>query len=102
MPITHDAYQKYLKPDSMVTIYMKGTVRETKKSYAKIDTISMRKPALEIHVSITSFIKNVSDMPEIDLGILKYLSNVPKNLCETSSKYAMNYAVPHVHTQQIT
>ncbi|ELT93168.1 hypothetical protein CAPTEDRAFT_156823 [Capitella teleta] len=50
LPISHEAYQKFLKPDSMVTIYLKGNVKETKKSYAKIDTIRMLKPKLTIKV----------------------------------------------------
>ena len=50
LPITHDAYQKYLKPDSLLTVYLKGTVQETGLSYAKIDTISMRRPSLTVKV----------------------------------------------------
>jgi hypothetical protein len=56
LPITHDAYQKYLKPDSMVTIYLKGSVKETKKSYAKIDTIRMLKPHLNLKVCHITFL----------------------------------------------
>ena len=50
MAVKHDDYVSYLKPESMLTVYLKGTVKETKKAYAKIDTIGIKKPELLLMV----------------------------------------------------
>ncbi len=50
LEITADMYEAYLKPDSMVTIYMKGHVEETKKAYAQIKSFHVSKPQLTLQV----------------------------------------------------
>ena len=43
-------YAAVMKAESVVTVYLKGTVAETKKSHAHIDSFPMAKPGLEIEV----------------------------------------------------
>ena len=50
--VPSDDYLDIIKPDSMITAYMKGTVKETGRSYAHIDNISVLKPSLMISVSL--------------------------------------------------
>ena len=51
IPVAHENYESQLKPDSMVTVYLKGTVQDTKRSYAHIDTFGLLKPNLTVQVS---------------------------------------------------
>ena len=48
--IVYNDYKHLIKPESMVKIYLKGTVLDTNKSYARQDTFTFSKPPLEIQV----------------------------------------------------
>lgn len=50
LPVTGSDYIQVLKPDSIVTVYLKGTVVDTGLSYAHIDKIAITNP--EILVSV--------------------------------------------------
>ena len=47
--ISHD-YAGVLKPESMVTVYLKGTVSETGRTYAHVESFHIKRPGLSIQV----------------------------------------------------
>ena len=49
--VAHDDYDDYLKPESMIQAYLRGTVIETKRSYAHIESFALTKPSIKIEVS---------------------------------------------------
>ena len=56
--VTADGYEAYMKPDSIVTIYLKGYVVDTKRSYAHVESFQVAKPGLEIEVEYMSVISS--------------------------------------------
>jgi len=50
--ITSEAYESYLTPDSMVTVYMKGQVIETNRAYAKTRSLNMRNTVIALGIII--------------------------------------------------
>ena len=55
MTISYDDYISFLKPDSIVKVFLKGTVLETKRSCAKVDTFQILKPGIEVKVGLSLF-----------------------------------------------
>lgn len=55
LTVTSEDYVDILNMDASVTIYMKGTVKETGRSYADIDNLSVIKPDLMVSVSNLCF-----------------------------------------------
>ena len=51
--VTYDDYKSFIKPEAAIQIYLKGTVKETKKSYAHNETFSFTKPSLKLEVMTT-------------------------------------------------
>ena len=48
--ITYEEYKSIIKPEATIQVYLKGTVKETKKSYAHNETFSFTKPTLKLKV----------------------------------------------------
>ena len=48
--VTDEDYKAFIKPEATIQVYLKGTVKETKKSYAHSETLSLTKPSLKMEV----------------------------------------------------
>ena len=48
--VSYDEYKKYIKPEACIQIYLKGSVKETRKSYAHYETLALTKPSLKLEV----------------------------------------------------
>ena len=50
--VVPEDYMHLIKPESMVKVYLKGTVLDNNRSYARQDTFTFTKPTLEIQVNL--------------------------------------------------
>ena len=48
--VSEEEYKAFIKPEATIQVYLKGTVKETKKSYAHSETLSLTKPSLKMEV----------------------------------------------------
>lgn len=48
--VSDEEYKAFIKPEATIQVYLKGTVKETKKSYAHNETLSLTKPSLKMEV----------------------------------------------------
>ena len=48
--IPHDDYEHVLKPEASVQVYLRGTVVDTKRSYAHLESFSFSKPPITLKV----------------------------------------------------
>ena len=48
--MSDEEYKAFIKPEATIQVYLKGTVKETKKSYAHNETLSLTKPSLKMEV----------------------------------------------------
>lgn len=52
LTVSHEEYMKFVKPDPSIQVYLKGSVKETKKSYAHYETFAFTKPPLQLEVCL--------------------------------------------------
>ena len=50
LPVPASAYSGLLRPESLVSVFLKGTVKESGRAWAKTDVIAVRKPELVLMV----------------------------------------------------
>ena len=49
--VSYEEYRDYIKAEASIQVYLRGTVKETKRSYAHCETFSLTKPPLKLSVS---------------------------------------------------
>ncbi len=52
--VTYEEYKNYIKAEASIQVYLKGTVEESRRSYAQSEAFSLSKPSLELSVSKSS------------------------------------------------
>ena len=55
--MTDKEYIGFIKPEATIQVFLKGTVKETKKSYAHNETFSLVKPSLKVEVIIFIYMR---------------------------------------------
>ena len=55
LPVNYSDLEGILIPDAVVTVYLKGTVKETKRSYAHVESFKLTKPSLDVKVVSTLY-----------------------------------------------